>query len=151
MSPTLGHYQKIHGGEYDAVHGMSALTIHASVTSTSVRDFRELLASARNVCDPFDLCALHSVRSSAEQMARTLSCAPSISRSVRSQRHGISRRLADARALEVTVARRVCRRREVKCAAGGGGDGGRNGGERVGCPFVLYIKFMGCDFKSLKK
>ena len=28
----------------------------------------------------------------------------------------------------------VCRGRQVKCAAGGGGDGDRIGGERVGCP-----------------
>ena len=27
--------------------------------------------------------------------------------------------------------------RQVKCAAGGGGDGGRIGGERVGCPFGI--------------
>ena len=32
---------------------------------------------------------------------------------------------------------RDCLGRQVKCAAGGGGDGDRIGGERVGCPFGI--------------
>ena len=34
----------------------------------------------------------------------------------------------------------VCRGRQVKCDTGGGGDGGRIGGERVGCPFGIVVE-----------